>query len=170
MALYAFQRDEKPYLYLYTQLKLNWTTEIYSNFKTFQSASFVLVMLIAVPIFNRVLKWKDTVIVAIGALAHSLGRICFALASETWMMWMGASIASFGPIVAPALRSITSKLVPSDERGSIFSLLSACDNAIPMISGVLYTQVYNATLASGFAASIFLITIASQMVVFISIM
>lgn len=96
MALYAFQRDEKPYLYLYTQLKLNWTTEIYSNFKTFQSASFVLVMLIAVPIFNRGLKWKDTTIVAIGACAHSLGRVCFVFATETWMMYAGASIASFG--------------------------------------------------------------------------
>jgi hypothetical protein len=96
MALYSFQRDEKPYLYLYAQLKLDWTTEIYSNFKTFQSASFVLVMLIAVPIFNRVLKWKDTIIVVIGSCAHSLGRIFFALATETWMMYLGASVASFG--------------------------------------------------------------------------
>lgn len=96
MALYAFQRDEKPYLYLYTQLNFKWTTEIYSNFKTYQSASFVLVMLIAVPIFNRVLKWKDTIIVCIGACAHSLGRVCFAIASDTWMMYLGASVASFG--------------------------------------------------------------------------
>jgi PCFT/HCP family folate transporter-like MFS transporter 1/3 len=96
MALYAFQRDEKPYLYLYTQLKLKWNYQIYSNFKTYQSASFVLVMLIAVPFFNRVLKWKDTIIVAIGACAHSLGRVCFAAATETRMMYLGASVASFG--------------------------------------------------------------------------
>lgn len=96
MALYAFQRDEKPYLYLYTQLKLDWTTQIYSNFKTYQSASFVLVMLLAVPLFNRVFKWKDTIIVAIGACAHSMGRICFALATQTSAMYIGASIASFG--------------------------------------------------------------------------
>jgi MFS transporter, PCFT/HCP family, solute carrier family 46, member 3 len=96
MALYAFQRDEKPYLYLYTQYKLNWTLEIYSNFKTFQSTSFVLVMLIAVPIFNRVLKFKDTAICAIGACAHSLGRVVFALANTTWMFYLGAVVASFG--------------------------------------------------------------------------
>lgn len=96
MALYAFQRDEKPYLYLYTQFKLNWTMEIYSNFKTFQSASFVLVMLIFVPIFNKVFKWKDTIIVAIGACAHSLGRVFFALATSTAYMYAGATVASFG--------------------------------------------------------------------------
>ena len=96
MAFYAFQRDEKPYLYLYAQLKLGWGAQIYSNFRTFQSASFVLVMLIAVPFLNRVLKVRDTIIVAIGAIAHSFGRSFFAIASTTWMMYIGASIASFG--------------------------------------------------------------------------
>lgn len=96
MALYAFQRDEKPYLYLYTQLKFNWTTEIYSNFKTYQSGAFVLVMLIAVPIMNKVFKWKDTTIVILGACAHSLGRVFFGLATGTWMMYLGASVAALG--------------------------------------------------------------------------
>jgi PCFT/HCP family folate transporter-like MFS transporter 1/3 len=75
---------------------------------------------------------------------------------------------NFSPIVAPALRSITSKLVPSEERGSVFSLLSACDNAIPMFSGIIYTQIYNATIDT-YAASIFWVTICSQAVVFCSI-
>lgn len=94
MALYAFQRDEKPYLYLYAQLKFNWTTEIYSNFKTYQSAAFVIVMLVFVPIMNKVLCWKDTTIVILGALAHSFGRIFFGLATASWMMFLGATVAS----------------------------------------------------------------------------
>ena len=32
---------------------------------------------------------------------------------------IGAVIAAFGPIAAPALRSIASKIVPSEERGKI---------------------------------------------------
>lgn len=165
MAFYSIQRDEKRYFYLYAQLKLNWTTEIYSNFRTFQSGSYVIVMLIAVPIFNRVFKWKDTIIVAIGACGHSIGRIFFALATNSVLMYVGASIASFGPIVAPALRSITSKLVSSEERGTTFALLSVCDNAIPLVSGIFYTQLYNATINT-YPASIFWLTIASQVCVF----
>jgi len=164
MALYAFQRDEKPYLYLYTQLKFNWTTQIYSNFKTYQSAAFVLVMLIAVPIMNKALKWKDTMIVIIGASAHSLGRIFFGLAAASWMMYLGATVAALGPCVAPALRSITSKLVPVEERGTIFALLSVCDNAVPLLNGVMYTQVYKWTMDTH-PAGIFWLTLTTQMIV-----
>jgi hypothetical protein len=96
MGLYAIQRDEKRYLFLFAQYKLNWTTETYSNFRTFQSASYVLVMLIAVPIFNKVLKWKDTIIVAVGSCGHAFGRMFFAFAQNSAMMYAGASVASFG--------------------------------------------------------------------------
>jgi MFS transporter, PCFT/HCP family, solute carrier family 46, member 3 len=166
MALYAFQRDEKQYLYLYTQLKFGWTTEIYSYFKTYQSAAFVLVMLFAVPTMNRLLKWKDTTIMMMGAAAHSLGRVFFAFASGSEMMFIGATIAALGPTVAPALRSITSKLVPVEERGTIFALLSVCDNAVPLLNGVMYTQIYNLTIDT-YPASIFWLTLATQMSVFL---
>lgn len=164
MALYAFQRDEKPYLYLYTQLKFNWNTETYSNFKTYQSASFVIVMLTCVPIMNKLLKWKDTTIVILGASAHSLGRVFFGLATGSWMMYLGATVAALGPSVAPALRSITSKLVPVEERGTIFALLSVCDNAVPLLNGVMYTQVYNWTIDTH-PAGIFWLTLTTQMIV-----
>lgn len=159
MALYAFQRDEKPYLFLYTQLKFGWTTEIYSYFKTYQSLAFVLVMLIAVPIMNKLLKWRDTMIVMIGASAHSLGRIFFGFANGSDMMYAGATVAALGPTVAPALRSITSKLVPVEEKGTIFALLSVCDNAVPLLNGVMYTQVYNRTIATHPAAIFWLVLI-----------
>lgn len=42
MMLYVFQRDEKPMSFLYTQLKFKWDVNTYSNFKTFQSSTFVL--------------------------------------------------------------------------------------------------------------------------------
>lgn len=61
MALYTFQRDEKPMMYLYTQLKFNWDTAIYSNYRTFQSSAYVLMMLTGIPIMSRVFGWSDTV-------------------------------------------------------------------------------------------------------------
>ena len=41
MALYTFQRDEKPMSYLYTQRMFNWDVKIFSTFRTLQSALFV---------------------------------------------------------------------------------------------------------------------------------
>lgn len=41
MALYTFQRDEKPMSYLYTQRTFQWNVTSFSNFRKFQSFLFV---------------------------------------------------------------------------------------------------------------------------------
>lgn len=141
MACYTFQRDERPMLYLYTQLKLNWDTHVYSWFRTYQSSAYVIMMLIGIPVMTKLLKWKDTILIMIGATAHATGRIFFILATSTAFMYIGATVASLGPIVAPVIRSIMSKLVGANERGVIFSILSVFDNAVSFLSATLYSQV-----------------------------
>lgn len=72
-----------------------------------------------------------------------------------------------GPVVGPMIRALVSKLVEQSERGKTFALLSVCDNAAPFISGVIYSQVYRASLdENGMGGSaVFLLTIASQLIV-----
>ncbi|XP_076653091.1 putative peptidoglycan muropeptide transporter SLC46 [Halictus rubicundus] len=165
MMLYTFQRDEKPMSYLYTQLKFKWDVVKFSNFRTFQSTTFVLAMLIGVPLMSKLLKIKDTIIVTIGAISHAAGRIVFVFAKVPELFYAGAGVAALGPIVAPVLRSMTSKLVPEEERGKVFAMLSVCDNAVPLFSGVLYSQLYNATIHTE-PASIYWLTFSTQASVF----
>lgn len=165
MALYTFVRDEKAFLYLYTQLIYDWNVEHFSNYKTFQSSAYVITMLIALPIMTKVLKWRDTVIILIGCSAHAIARIIYIFSYYPWLFYLASAVCSLGPIVGPVLRSMTSKIVPISERGKVFALLSVCDNAVPFISGVLYAQVYNATL--GEMGSIFLLSFAAMVGVFI---
>jgi PCFT/HCP family folate transporter-like MFS transporter 1/3 len=61
-----------------------------------------------------------------------------------------------------AIKSYTALSV---HKGKVFAILAAADNAVPLFSGVLYTQVYNATLSSA-PATIFWVTFASQILVF----
>ncbi|XP_055909105.1 proton-coupled folate transporter [Eupeodes corollae] len=168
MALYTFQRDEKPYLYLYAQLKFQWDVKIYSNFKTFQSTAYVIAALIAIPLLNKVFGWRDTAIVFIGVWAHAIARLFYYFADTPTFFYTGAVICSLGPIVGPMIRSITSKIVPQSERGKVFALLSVCDNAVPFISGVCYSQIYRSTI--GKRSAVFLLTIATQIAVFFLIL
>lgn len=78
----------------------------------------------------------------IGASAHIIARIFFAAAEVPYVFWIGGFASGLGPIVGPIVRSMTSKVVPANERGKVFALLSVCDNAVPFVSGVLYTQVH----------------------------
>lgn len=169
MAFYTFGRDEKPMMFLYTQWKFDWTSHEYSNWKTYQSTAYVVVMMLGIPLLNKVFKWPDTAIIMTGALAHCIARIFFVYAETGFILYIGGIFASIGPIIGPVLRSITSKLVPINERGIIFAFLSVCDNAVPLFSGVIYTQVYNATLDT-YPAAIFWVTFATQATVFLFIL
>ncbi|XP_036148913.1 proton-coupled folate transporter [Monomorium pharaonis] len=168
MCLYTFQRDEKPKSQMYTSLIFNWNVTDFSNFKTFQSTLFVLAMLIGVPIMSKLIGMKDTFIVAVGAIAHAAGRIVFILANRPELFYVGAAVAALGPVVAPILRSMTSKLVPVEERGKVFAMLSVCDNAVPLLSGTLYSQLYNATIKTA-PNSFYWLTFATQIAVLLLI-
>ncbi|XP_065358977.1 probable peptidoglycan muropeptide transporter SLC46 [Calliphora vicina] len=172
MALYTFQRDEGQYLYMYTSFKFKWDINIYSTFKTVKSSAFVLAMLLAVPLMNKVLNWRDTTIVFIGAWAHAIARLFYYFATTGTLFYVGGLVSSLGPIVGPMIRAMTSKVVPLSERGKVFALLSVCDNAVPFVSGVCYSQVYRATLNDDGQGGngVFLLTIATQMAVFVLIL
>ncbi|XP_054277315.1 proton-coupled folate transporter [Macrosteles quadrilineatus] len=165
MAVYTFQRDEKNMTYLYTILKFNWNVQTYSTFRTFQSSFFILGLLVGAPILGKMFGLRDTVIVMIGAASHCVARVVYALASQPVVFYVGGALGALGPIAAPVLRSIVSKLVPASERGKAFSLLSVADTSVPILSSTIYSQLYNATI--DFApASIFWVTVFTQLLVF----
>nr|AAM29228.1 AT09365p [Drosophila melanogaster] len=170
MALYTFQRDEGQYLYMYTLGKFDWDVSAYSNFKTFKSSAYVIAMLLAVPLMNKILGWRDTTIIFIGTWAHSIARLFFYFATNTDLLYAGAVVCSLGPIVGPMIRAMTSKIVPTSERGKVFALLSVCDNAVPFISGVCYSQLYRRTQNTNHGGNVFILTIATQIAVFVMIL
>lgn len=102
----------------------------------------------------------------IGATAHATARFFFIYAEWDRVLYIGATVSSLGPIVAPVLRSMTSKIVPLAERGKVFALLSVFDNCVPLFSGVLYSQVYNRNIHTN-PGSIFWLTMATQTAVFV---
>lgn len=164
MMFYTFQRDERQYTYLYTQYKFHWGTEQFSSFKVFQSVSQILCVFCGIHLMTKLLKWQDTVIAMVGAVNFTLARMFFAFAEVEWVFYVGGFIAGLGPVTGPVLRSITSKVVGASERGKVYALLAVCDNSVPLISGVIYTQVYNLTY--GIFPGIFWLTAFTQMILF----
>lgn len=113
---------------------------------------------------TRLLKWPDTTIAMVGAVNFAAARLFFAFAEVPEVFYFGAFISSIGPVGAPILRSMTSKIVPISERGKVFAMLAVCDNAVPLVSSVLYTQVYNLTY--NLFPGIFFLTACTQLIVF----
>lgn len=168
MMLYTFQREEWQYLFLFARFKLQWTTERYSLFKTVKSAIFFPVLLWGASM-ARWLGWRETSLVFLGAGAHIAARLCYYFAPSDGWFFVGGVICGVGPLVGPMLRAMVSKVVLANERGKVYSVLSVCDNAIPLISGIIYPIVYQATLNEG-GTGVFMLTIASQFCVFLLIL
>lgn len=63
MCLYTFQRDEKPKSQMYTSLIFNWNVVDFSNFKTFQSALFVIGQLDLIQINRVVISRFSTILI-----------------------------------------------------------------------------------------------------------
>lgn len=165
LALFTLQRDEKRMMQLYSQLKFNWNVKQFSSFKTFQSVFFIVGLLVGIPLLQRFLKLRDTFIMMIGTLSHITARVIFMVFKEPTWYYIGAVVTTFGPVVAPVLRSMTSKLVPPSERGKAFALLSVCDTTVPLASGFIFSQVYIHTISTSFPEAIFLVTAVSQLMV-----
>lgn len=70
-----------------------------------------------------------------------IARVFFATANVPILFYVGGAISGLGPVVGPIIRSMTSKVVPTTERGKVFAILAVFDNAVPFFSGVLYSQV-----------------------------
>lgn len=118
MAMYTFQRDEKNMMYMYLQLVFKWTFGQYSTFKTYLSALQDVILLVSVPFISNVLGWRDTIIVLIGSFCHSIARIFYATSETALLFYVGGTFAAIGPIVAPVIRSMVSKLVANTEKGA----------------------------------------------------
>ncbi|XP_021188002.3 probable peptidoglycan muropeptide transporter SLC46 [Helicoverpa armigera] len=166
MAFYTFQRDERSVMYLYTIKVFKWDTTSFSNFRTYLSTMYVLAMLFGIPLMTKVLQWRDTLIVMLGATAHICGHLVYAHAKTANLWYLGATFAALGPCVAPLIRSMTSKVLPASERGVAYAFLSVMENAVAMFASIIYSQLYKATLDTEFVNSIFYLTISTQVVVF----
>ncbi|CAG4955371.1 unnamed protein product [Colias eurytheme] len=167
MAFYTFQRDEKAVLYLYTSKVFKWDSTNYSNFKTYLNTCYVIFTLFGIPLMTKVLEWRDTLIVMLGALAHMGGHLIYAQATSGQLMYVGASAAALGPCVVSLVRSMASKVLTPSERGVAFAFLSVMENAVGMFASIVYSQLYKATLDSRHINSIFYLTVCTQAVVFV---
>lgn len=92
MALYVFQRDEREIMYMYCQRVFRWSVGQFSTFRTFQSGIQDCVLLLAIPLMSGVFGWRDTVIVMIGAAAHTTARIFYVTADNSFLFYTGEYI------------------------------------------------------------------------------
>ena len=80
--------------------------------------------------------------VYIGLLLYSAGLVLFAFATQTWMMFVFLIPYCLGGIAGPALQSILSGEVPSNEQGELQGALTSLISATTIIGPLIMTYLF----------------------------
>ena len=73
---------------------------------------------------------------------YSIGMFLFALATQSWMMFVFLIPYCLGGIAGPAMQSVISSQVPANEQGEIQGTLSSLMSASAIIGPPMMTTVF----------------------------
>ncbi|KAH9629207.1 hypothetical protein HF086_009597 [Spodoptera exigua] len=118
--IYGPSHGEATVRYLFTRYRFNWDALMYSFYSTFFICIHALGALISISLFSHRLRWDDSVLGLISNGSKVVGALYTGLARNTRDMYIAVAIEMFNATSFTALRSISSKLVTSDELASQF--------------------------------------------------
>jgi DHA1 family tetracycline resistance protein-like MFS transporter len=80
--------------------------------------------------------------VYVGLSLYALGLLLFAFASQTWMMFAFLVPYCLGGIAGPALQSIISGEVPSNEQGELQGALTSLMSLTSIVGPLIMTHLF----------------------------
>ncbi|MFA4870653.1 MAG: TCR/Tet family MFS transporter [Pedobacter sp.] len=136
VALHAVQSN----WHFFTMYKFNWTE------RTVGLSLGLLGLLIGL-VQGVLIRWTTPKLgeqksIYFGLLFYAFGLMLFAFTNQGWMMFIFLVPYSLGGICGPALQSIISKNVPSNEQGELQGSLASLISATAMIGPPIMTNLF----------------------------
>ena len=124
----------------YTMFRFNWDERMVG-------ISLGLVGLLVGLVQGLLIRWINPLIgdrksIYYGLLLYGIGMLLFAFATEGWMMFVFLIPYCLGGICGPALQSIITKNIPSNEQGELQGALTSLMSATSIIGPPLMTNLF----------------------------
>ena len=132
--------------YLYLRRKLDWELIDYTTFTIIVGVIGVAAQYIVIPLMSEKFGLRDSTIVIVDVVGCFLKTIILALATATWMVYLGALIAFLDTTSYSMIRCMISKNVKPDEVGKILSFVGALQAFIPIIASPFFGLIYRSTV------------------------
>ncbi|XP_063974474.1 probable peptidoglycan muropeptide transporter SLC46 [Diachasmimorpha longicaudata] len=137
---------EMAVMYLFTRYRFNWNEVNFSMWTTYSMVTNLIGTMISVGFFSHFLKIDDALVGVMSCMSKILASLVYSFATEDWMMYLGPIVEIVNGTSFIAMRSIASKLVPTDELGKVNSLFGVCESLMPLLYGPMYSSVYASTM------------------------
>ncbi|XP_017836388.1 tetracycline resistance protein, class A [Drosophila busckii] len=135
--------------YMFVREKFHWTVREFTNFET------VSILVPAVAGSGGVLflwslrhytKSAILCLALISLLSHMSSSLMTAFAFVDWQIYLAVGLGVFKSLVNPMGRTMITNLLPTNERGKVFGMLSVLQTLSPIIGATLYALIYADTL------------------------
>ncbi|XP_045764915.1 proton-coupled folate transporter-like isoform X2 [Maniola jurtina] len=144
--IYGPANGEFTVRYLFTRYRFNWDALKYSFYNTFCICIHAFGALISIGIFSRKWKWGDATLGLISSCSKIMGGLATGLSRNSLEMYIAVVIEMFNATSFTALRSISSKLVSTDELGKMSSVFNLTEVLTSMVFGPVYSWIYMVSL------------------------
>lgn len=136
VALHAVQSN----WHFFTMYKFNWTERAVG-------LSLGLLGLLTGLVQGLLIRWTTPKLgeqksIYFGLLLYALGLMLFAFTNQGWMLFIFLIPYSLGGICGPALQSIISKNVPSNEQGELQGALTSLVSATSIVGPPVMTNLF----------------------------
>jgi DHA1 family tetracycline resistance protein-like MFS transporter len=124
----------------YNILKFNWSPS-----EIAYSLAFVGVLVSIVQ--GGLIRWfipkfGQTKSIFYGIFFYAIGLICFAFATESWMMYLFLIPYCLGGLCGPAIQGLIANQIPDNEQGEIQGVFTALMSISAVISPLLMTNLF----------------------------
>ncbi|KAG5893055.1 hypothetical protein JTB14_014835 [Gonioctena quinquepunctata] len=146
MVVIGPMHGEMSVTYLFTRYRFNWDEVDFSIFSTYSMVTNLIGTSLSVGVFSHLLKIDDAIIGIYSSMSKILSSFVYGFATTSLIFYLGAIVEILNGTSFIAMRSIASKLVPTDELGKVNSLFGACEALMPLVYGPMYNATYAATI------------------------
>ncbi|XP_046615096.1 tetracycline resistance protein, class D-like isoform X1 [Neodiprion virginianus] len=143
--------------FLFVKARLGWDVAQYS-YVNGVGLLLNITALFGVSLLGHSAGSADTLLAVVGLTSGLIGSIVKAFATKAWHMYFSVSIAMFGGIVAPVMRSILSKSVPAEDIGTVLSLAGLLEVMSPLAGAPLFTLIFSNYLPPIYPTPVFLLS------------
>ncbi|XP_028409598.1 proton-coupled folate transporter-like [Dendronephthya gigantea] len=105
-------------------------------------------VLFGMPILIRMFKLSDTTIVCAGIITNIASTVFIAFTTKTWQAFLAISSGIFNGVIIPTVRAMMSKLVDSDEQGSLFAVIASASAISTLIASLIFNNIYKLTVST----------------------
>ena len=124
----------------FTAYRFHWTPKTIGISLAVVGILVSFVQAVLIRFSTKILGNKGSI--CIGLLLNALGMLLFAIATQSWMMFVILLPYCLGGIAAPALQSTISGSVPANEQGELQGSLTSLMSVTSIIGPLLMTNLF----------------------------